>query len=183
MELAGGFFVAKIKKIKSIESKKELSNNQKNKWDKKQEIFLRQNIKKVSSAELKLIKKFFLENFGFDIKKYFIYSYNWEIHMCNKSLSDIWEKIFIYKIWINIGYIKSWEFTPSQYAGMFSYFKKNTLKIDKIKLDKLLAWQEIEYKKIDLNSSNKKEYYQLIYDDLKIGIATLKNSKLKIIKH
>ena len=183
LELAGGFFVAKIKKIKSIEFKTQTSSNQKNKWDKKQEIFLRQNIKKVSSADLKLIKKFFLENFDFDIKKYFIYSYNWEIHMCNKSLSDIWEKIFIYKIWINIGYIKSWEFTPSQYAGMFSHFKKNTLKIDKIKLDKLLAWQEIEYKKIDLKSSNKKDYYQLIYDDLKIGIATLKNSKLKIIKH
>ena len=92
--------------------------------------------------------------------------------MINKSLENIWDKIFLYKIWINIWEIKDWNFVPNFYAGTFTRFNKYILEINKDDLDKLLSWYEIEIKLEDW-------YYQIIYDDLEMWIAKIKNKKLK----
>jgi len=160
LSFSGWFFVAKIKKIASL--------NQKN-FQTKQ---IRQNIEKVSNTDLKKIKEFFENNFSFDISNYYVYSYKWEIQITNKSLNKIWDKLFLYKIWVNIWNIKDWEFIPNFYAWTFEKFQKNIIELDKKQIDQLLAWYEID---LDL----KDWYYQIISNSILIWIAKQKNKKLK----
>jgi hypothetical protein len=177
LNFTGWFFVAKIKKIKSINSQltsndeKELKNN---KWNNKNEEIkhVRQNIEKISNTDEKKIKDFFKNNFDFDISNYWLYDYNWEIHLLNYSLEDIWEKIFLYKIGVNIWNIKDWLFVPNFYAWTFTKFNKNFIEVNKSDLDRLLKWFELEK---ELNDW----YYQIIYDNLEMWLAKFKNWKLK----
>ncbi len=176
LNFTGWFFVAKIRKVKSLiplsispQGREEKSSR----WNKKEEIkFVRQNIEKLNSTDRKKISDFFKNTFDFDIWEYGLYEYNWDIQLIKKSLNDIWDKLFLYKIWINIGQLKDWEFIPNFYAGTFTKFDKNTIEVNKDDLDRLLSWYEIETKLFDW-------YYQIIYDDLEMGIAKLKNWKLK----
>lgn len=173
LEFTWWFFVAKIKKIKSLKEKvDELEET--NKWDsKKEEIkYVRQNIEKISNTDGKKIIDFFKKNFNFDLNYYYLYNYKWEIHLIQKSLEDIWEKIFLYKIWIKIWELKDWKFIPNFYSWTFSKFEKNILKVNKDELDKLLKWFELDK---DLDN----DYYQIIYDNLEMWLAKFKNWKIK----
>jgi len=170
LNFTGWFFVAKIKKIKSLNKKEEIKED---KWSKKEEIkYVKQNIEKISNTDRKKIEEFFKNTFDFDISDYWIYNYKWEIHLVNKSLEKVWDKIFLYKIWVNIWEIKDWIFVPSFYAWTFTRFNKNLIELNKSDLDKLLKWFELDF---DLENW----YYQVIYDDLELWFAKLKSRKLK----
>ena len=170
LEFTGWFFIAKIKKTKSLIEKNEVNS----KWDNKEEEikYVRQNIEKISNTDEKKILEFFMENFNFDLSSYYLYNYMWEIHLINQNLNDIWEKIFLYKIWIKIWDLKDWNFIPNFYSWTFNKFEKNTLEVNKDELDKLLKWFE-------LSKDLKNSYYQIIYDDLELGLAKFKNWKIK----
>jgi hypothetical protein len=103
---------------------------------------------------------------------FWLYFYKWEVQIINKSLSEIWDKIFLYKVWVNIWEIKDWVFVPNFYVGTFTRFDKNIIKVNNDELDKLLKWFELE-KNLD------NWYYQIIYDDLELGLAKVKNWKIK----
>lgn len=170
LNFTGWFFVAKIKKIKSLNKKEEIKED---KWSKKEEIkYVKQNIEKISNTDRKKIEEFFKNTFDFDISDYWIYNYKWEIHLTSKSLEKVWDKIFLYKIWVNIWEIKDWIFVPSFYAWTFTRFNKNLIELNKSDLDKLLKWFELDF---DLENW----YYQVIYDDLELWFAKLKSRKLK----
>jgi 16S rRNA (cytosine1407-C5)-methyltransferase len=170
LEFTGWFFIAKIKKTKSLIEKNEVDS----KWDNKEEKikYVRQNIEKISNTDEKKILEFFMENFNFDLSSYYLYNYMWEIHLINQNLNDIWEKIFLYKIWIKIWDLKDWNFIPNFYSWTFNKFEKNILEVNKDELDKLLKWFE-------LSKDLKNSYYQIIYDDLELGLAKFKNWKIK----
>lgn len=173
INLTWWFFVAKIKKIWSLRKGKNLECKNSDKWSNENDIkFVRQNIEKLSKTNEAKIIDFFKENFEFDLKDYFIYSYRWEIHLTNQNLNQIWEKIFLYKIWVKIWEIKNNDFIPSFYSWTFQLFKKNIINVNKEDLDKLLRWEEIE-------SDLKNSYYQIIYNNLELGLAKVKNWKLK----
>ena len=173
-----GFFVAKIKKVKSTSMVKNLEEN--NKWFKKEEIkFVRQNIEKISKTDEKKILEFFRENFDFDIKDYYLYNYMWEIHLTKKNINIVWEKIFLYKIWVKIWELKDWIFIPNFYSWTFHLFNKNILEVNQQELDKLLKWYELE-QCINVSLKHLKDwFYQIIYNNLELWMAKFKNGKLK----
>ena len=96
LEFTGWFFVAKIRKVKSL-----LDTD--NKWSNKNDEIkhVRQNIEKISRTDEKLIYEFFNDNFNYNLGDYYLYNYKWEIHLTNRNLNDIWDKIFLYKIWVD----------------------------------------------------------------------------------
>ena len=90
LNFTGWFFVAKIRKIKSLNSYQfsnleEINQKQNSKWNnKKEEIkYVRQNIEKISNTDRKKISEFFKNTFDFDISDFWIYNYKWEIHLIN----------------------------------------------------------------------------------------------------
>lgn len=91
----GWFFVARIKKIKSID------------WEDKN-LKVRQNIEKLKAKEIKTIKQEFLDKIWIDSKKYFFYKYKKDIYLTNINLDFILDKFFLYKIWIKIWEINNW---------------------------------------------------------------------------
>ncbi len=171
LNFTGWFFVAKIKKTSPLTPL--LRGEGDLKWNKNKEMkYVRQNIDKISNTDRKKIEEFFKNTFNFDISDFWIYIYKWEIQIINKSLENIWDKIFLYKVWVNIWEIKDWIFIPNFYAWTFARFRKNIIELNKDDLDKLLKWYELAY---DLDD----DYYQIIYDDLELWLAKLKNKKLK----
>jgi len=177
LNFTGWFFVAKIRKVKSMTSSNPSpvkEREQEHKWnkDKKEIKYVKQNIEKISNTNRKKIQDFFKNTFDFDLWDYWLYEYNWEVQLIKKSLNDIWDKIFLYKIWINIWEIKDWNYIPNFYAWTFARFTKNIIEVNKQDLDKLLKWYELEI-------SLKDDYYQLIYDNLELGLVKLKNGKVK----
>ena len=165
LNFTGWFFVAKIKKIKSFEEKKEIKK-------------VKQNIEKLSSTDRKKVEKFF-ENFWFDIWKYNLYHYKWEVQIIKKSLEKIWDKLFLYKIWVNIWEIKDWKFEPNFYAGTFEKFTKNILEINKEELDKLFSWYELEKCRDVLLKHLTDNYYQIICEWIEAWLVKAKNGKIK----
>jgi len=97
IELAGWFFIAKIKKIKSFE---ETFN----------ENIVRQNLEKLSKNEESIINDYINKNTTYNTKKIYLYKFKWEIFLTTKNINDLKEKIFFYKIWISIWKFKNWEF-------------------------------------------------------------------------
>ncbi len=158
LDLTGWFFIAKIRKIKSLEGDKDIKH-------------VKQNFEKLSRNEESLVKEFF-DAFWYDLKWKYFYNYKWEIHICSENLNSLWDKIFLYKIWVNIWNIKDNAFVPTYYAGTFEKFEKNTIVLDKDNLDKLLKGFELEF-----NLDN--GYYQIIHDDIPVWIAKQKNGLLK----
>lgn len=153
------FFVAKIKKTSSFPKNKEIKE-------------VKQNIEKLSSSEEKMIYSFFQETFWFSLKPYYLYKYNNNIHLWDKNLNEIWNKLFIFKIWINIWEIKNNSFQPNFYAWIFKEFNKNIINTNSEDLDKLYKWQELETQK-------KEWFYQLKQDWLLAWIIKAKNWKIK----
>jgi len=159
LEFTGWFFIAKIKKIKSIENKIEIKK-------------IKQNVEKINPTDKKKVLSFFEKTFDYDLSNYWIFNYKWEIHLINSNLEKIIDIIFLYKIWIKIWELKDWIFVPNFYSGTFVKFTKNILEVNKKDLDRLLKWFELETKLID-------GFYQIIYDNLELWIAKAKNLKIK----
>jgi hypothetical protein len=110
---------------------------------------------------------------------FWLYFYKWEVQIINKSLSEIWDKIFLYKVWVNIWEIKDWVFVPNFYTWTFARFNKNIIKVNNDELDKLLKWFELSHPNPILRGDGTIAYYQIIYDDLELGLAKAKNWKIK----
>ncbi len=169
------FFVAKIKKTSTLTTLSQKENNinkKQNKWDKENDIkFVRQNIEKLSSKESKYIKSFIKNNFWYD-EKYYLYKYKTSIFLTNKNLDYIWEKLFLYQIWVHIWELKNSEFIPNFYLWTIKIFKNNTIDIKSKDLDRLYSWKQLK--------TNKKDwYYQIKLWNIPAGIARIKNNKLK----
>lgn len=168
------FFVAKIKKIEST-SNNNLSSSFQNdkKWKQKEVI---QNFDKLSSKDTKLIENYLEKTFWYHKKENRFYRYKDEIFMINKSLEDLWRKVFFFRIWVNIWELKSWNFEPNFYLWTLEIFKNNNLEIDSDVLDKLYKWEEIEIDKKDW-------YYQIYCKNWDIvspaWLIKIKNSKAK----
>ena len=183
------FFVAKIIKVKSLNppltpplSGSEDNSKNIKKWKNNDIKFVRQNIEKVSKTDEKIIHNFFIENFNFDLSPFFLYNYKWEIQLSSKNLNQVWENIFLYKIWVNIWDIKSGEFVPNFYAWTFASFEKNIIKVDKAELYKLLKWEEISPPASlspSMRGTKGEEFHQIIYNNIEMWLSKVKNSKLK----
>jgi len=97
IELAGWFFIAKIKKIKSFEE----TFNQN---------IVRQNLEKLTKNEISLVNKYLIKNTSFNIKGVYLYKFKSEIFLTTKNIHPLKDKLFFYKIWISIWKIKNWDF-------------------------------------------------------------------------
>lgn len=156
------FFVWKIKKIKPIDS-----------FDNNLEIKnVRQNIEKLSNKEVKLIKDYLINNFGFDCKEYYLYRYKANVYLTDKNLFDIWDKLFLYQTWIIIWDYKNSEFIPNFYLWTIKNFDKWFIEISKDDLNKLFSWYELDIEKKDW-------YYQIVTWENIAGMWKMKNWKLK----
>ncbi|NDK07952.1 NOL1/NOP2/sun family putative RNA methylase [Candidatus Gracilibacteria bacterium] len=121
----GGFFVAKIKKIKSIvEQEKKAIYSRNSMFDVKMEKKNRfsqvnkdvvQNYEKLSSKDTKIIEKYIDDNYNFQIQSKKFYRYKDDIFITDMDISDLRKKLFMYKIGVNIGKYKNNEFVPSDY--------------------------------------------------------------------
>lgn len=167
LDLTGWFFIAKLKKIKLLDEDKSIKP-------------IKQNFEKLSRNEESLVKEFF-ENFAYDLSWKYLYKYKDEIHLTSENLNYLWDKIFLYKIWINIWNIKDNSFVPTYYAWTFEKFSKKTLLLWKDELNKLLRWEEVPHPNPLLRGEGTEgiEYIQIIYDDMPIWIAKQKWGILK----
>ena len=119
------FFVAKIKKIKSIveqEKKATYSRNsmfdvkmeKKNKFSQWHKDIV-QNYEKLSSKDTKFIEKYIDDKYSFSLKSKKFYRYKDDVFMTLMDISDLRKKLFMYKIWVSIWKYKNNEFVPSDY--------------------------------------------------------------------
>ncbi len=156
----GWFFVAKIKKIKSLEIEQESK-------------LVNQNISKISNKETKIIQDFFEGNFGYNITDKYLYRYHWDIMLCSQNIDQIWDILFLYKIGVNIGDFKDWVFHPNFFGWTIETFKKWTIKVSEEAMDILLKWYPIDFEEPDW-------YFQIIsQNNLPIWLAKMQNNSLK----
>ncbi|MDC0505989.1 NOL1/NOP2/sun family putative RNA methylase [Candidatus Gracilibacteria bacterium] len=156
----GGFFVAKIKKIKSMKIEKESK-------------LVNQNIGKISNKETRIIQEFFMSNFDYDISDKYLYRYHSDIMLCSQNIDNTWDILFFYKIGVNIGDFKDGVFYPNFFGGSIESFKKGTIALCEKDLDIVLKGYEIESKNTD-------GYYQIMSpNNLPLGLAKLQNNSLK----
>lgn len=121
----GWFFVAKLKKIKHIEIQEKKPEYSRNsifdvKIEKKNKLLqvkkdIVQNFEKLSSNDTKFLEKYIEDNYTFNIKYKKFYRYKDDVYMTDMDISDLWRKLFIYKIGVNIWKYKNSEFIPSPY--------------------------------------------------------------------
>ena len=97
-DLTGGFFVAKIKKIKSL-------------WEDNKQERVKQNLEKLNKNEETIINDYLIKNTSFNPNKVYLYNFKWEIFLTDKYLHDLKDFLFFYKIWISIWKLKDWRFT------------------------------------------------------------------------
>lgn len=121
----GWFFVAKIKKIKTIveqEKKATYSRNsmfdvkmeKKNKFSQVHKDIV-QNYEKLSSKDTKIIEKYIDDKYNFSLKSKKFYRYKDDVFITDMDISDLRKKLFMYKIWVSIWKYKNNEFIPSDY--------------------------------------------------------------------
>lgn len=123
----GWFFVAKIRKIKSIEKEEIKPKYSRNslfdvKIDKKNKFLqvkkdIVQNFEKLSSKDTKFLEKYIDDNYNFELKNKKFYRYKDEVFITTMDISELWKKVFLYKIWVSIWKYKNGEFIPSDYLG------------------------------------------------------------------
>lgn len=155
------FFVAKLRKTKSIE------NRQK-------QLGVRQNLEKLTNNEQSIIEKFYKNNFDYTLDDKYLYKYKSEIFLSNKNINYLWDKLFLYKIWINIWEIKDNEFILSFYAWTFEKFEKWTIEVNEKQLNDLYKWNEIENINLDEN-----KYYQIVCNNMEAWICKIKDNKIR----
>lgn len=161
LDFTWGFFVAKIKKVRSLED-----------CDNRKLERVNQNIEKLSNKDNKLIKTFLLDNFDFDIKNSYLYKYRDSIYLTNKNLDSIWDKLFLFQMWVHIWDFKNANFYPNFHLWTIKIFNKWTIWVSKEELEKLFKWFEIE---VDLNDW----YYQIIFENTPAWIWKVKLWKLR----
>lgn len=172
------FFVAKIKKIKSINNNysPHLTSPSGRGIEKKHQKETIQNFDKLSSKDTKLIETFLENNFWYSTKHKKFYRYKDEIFMTNKSLENLWRKLFFYRIWVKIWELKNGNFEPDFYLGTLESFEKNSFLVDNETLNNLYKWEEI-------NLDFKDWYYQIYCKNWALlspaWIVKIKNSKAK----
>jgi RNA binding exosome subunit len=57
-----------------------------------------QNFEKLSSKDTKFLEKYIEDNYNFSIKYKKFYRYKDEIFVTDMDISELWKKIFLYKI-------------------------------------------------------------------------------------
>lgn len=97
-DLTGWFFVAKIKKIKSLE---ETFN----------ENPVRQNLEKLTKNEEEIINKYLIESTEYKPEEIYLYKFKQEIYLTTKNINHLKDKIFFYKIGVSLWKLKDWRFT------------------------------------------------------------------------
>lgn len=171
-DLTGWFFVAKLRKTKSLFTTKE----NKTRW-KEKDVFVKQNFEKLTINEQRIIERFFLINFDYSLENNFLYKYKNDIYLSNQNINPIWSKLFLFKIGVHIWEIKDQDFIPSFFAWTFEKFNKGLIEITKEQLDILYKWWEIHL--LEMINSQKNTYYQLIYNNILAWIWKLKDNKIK----
>ncbi len=156
------FFVAKIKKVKSVEWR---SDNLKEN--------VNQNIEKFANKEKKLVEDFLLGNFGFDISWKYLYKYNDKVYLTDKNLDDIWNKLFLFQIWVSIWTFKNWNFFPNFYLWTLELFEKWVIDLSGDEFDELFKGYEIERE--DLTDG----FYQVVNEWVQAWIWKVKWGMLK----
>ncbi|MDD3303146.1 MAG: hypothetical protein PHN31_06340, partial [Candidatus Gracilibacteria bacterium] len=177
----GGFFVAKIKKIKSfdIENPKEINSRdmffgkdleKNNKYIKQKDVV--QNYEKLSSKDMKMILKFIEDKFSYSLKEKKFFRYKDEICIFDQNIDFLWKDLFLYKTGIKIGELKKGIFVPNFNLGIIEKFEKNSFSIGVIDFNKLHKGEDLFIDKVD-------GYYQIIVGESVAGIVIIKNKKMK----
>ena len=156
----GGFFVAKILKIASLEEDLKILPK------------VQQWFEKIASKDVKHIKSYLLDSFDFDVSVYNFYTYRDEVYITSKTLDSLWERFFFKKTGIKIWTLKSSEFTPGFYLGTLFPFQKWTIDISPTQLDSLFKWKSLVSELSD-------GYYQALYKNHPAGMCKVKNENLE----
>lgn len=156
----GGFFVAKLLKVDSIEE------------DLKILAKVQQGFEKIASKDVKNIKSYVLDRFDFDFSPYNFYTYRNEVYITSKGLDSLWERLFFKKTGIKIGSLKWSEFTPGFYLGTLLPFSSWTIDISDADLDSLFKWKSLDSELSD-------GYYQALHKNHPAGMCKVKNGKLE----
>jgi 16S rRNA (cytosine1407-C5)-methyltransferase len=130
-----GFFVTKIKKLKSIDYKFSDKNELPNKW-----------IEKLNRHEQWLLDKF-MDKSGLDLSWHNILKYSNEIIALKKwsAFEDIKNRLYFFRLWKKIGKIENSSFEPNYYLWRdfsFSKLEDYVIKDDR-ELDDYFRWAEI----------------------------------------
>ena len=155
----GGFFVAKITKVSSLEWNQDIKH-------------VRQNYEKLSSNDMKMIQNFYMDTFTIDISSKYLYTYRWEIYMSSKSIYDLWEQLFFYQIGRKIGTLDNGEFIPNFYGSPKTIKKNWIIELSKKEIHTLYTGYELETKKLD-------GYYQAVSESISGWIVKIKEGKIK----
>lgn len=167
IEKSGWFFIAKIEKLKSIETnfkKREAKNNK--------------EIKKIDKASNEALSRF-VKKYDLDLWDCELYVYKSDILAIRRN-PDFWEiinDIYLTRLGQRIGNIVNWEFVANYYLAR-DYELKNAKKIELNSLDEVydyLKWKEIETS-LELEE---KEYLVIIFKNLKIWWAYFIEWKIK----
>lgn len=178
-EKTGGFFVAKIQKISSIEEADRLprTSEDENSFERRKkknvhDEFVRQNIEKLQNKQEKFIEDFLKKHFGYTKRSYF-FKYKDAIYMTLKSLSPVWEKFFFYKTGVEIWTLKGGVFEPNFFFWTLWIFPQWILELSQDDAKKLFSWYEIV-------TQEKDGFYQAIVDTkIPIWICKIKWGKMK----
>lgn len=137
----GGFFVAKIRKIKSLpENGRELKapNN---------------SIERFSRKEEKAIVSKVKEMFEIDISNMFFYKYWSEVYVANRNFGDLLDKLFFFKVGAKIWEYINNDFKPDFHLGTIFDIKENKINIDVKDIDTYLKGFDLD------NKDNLKDWF------------------------
>ena len=90
IDKAGGFFVARLKKIKSLGEDKQI------------QMIEKQGVEKLKSKEISFLADELKKIYDYDISGKHLYKYLSEVYMCDKNLDRIYDILFFYQIGIKI---------------------------------------------------------------------------------
>ena len=155
-----GFFVAKIRKVASMNSEY---------TPQKRPL---QNFEKLQNKQEKYIEDFLKKSFWY-AQRIHLLKYKESIFLTGRSVSFLWEHLFFFKVWIEIGTLRWGNFEPSFFLGTLRSFEKWILAKSIDECEKLLSGYEIE-------DISKDWYYQILSPKgVPIWMARLKWKRLK----
>ncbi|MDD5213872.1 MAG: hypothetical protein PHG82_05590 [Candidatus Gracilibacteria bacterium] len=169
VEKSGGFFVAKIEKLKSVETnfkKREAKNNK--------------EIKKIDKASLEALSRF-QKKYELDLGDSELYVYKSDILAIkrNPDFGELINDLYLTRLGQRIGNIVNGEFTPNYYLAR-DYELKNAKKIEIKSLDEVYDY--LKGKEIETSLElEEKEYLIIAFKDLKIGGGYYSEGKVKNI--
>lgn len=155
----GWFFVAKIRKIQSLEGGKDIKS-------------IRQNYEKLSSKETKVVQDFYHNTFGIDASDMYFYTYRGEVYITSKSIHHLWESLFVYQIGKKIGTLENSIFIPNFYGTLSLPSQKSVLQISKQDVHTLYTWNELE-------TLQDEWYYEITSHGISAGVVKIKGWKMK----